>query len=107
MSKGTIQNIDCNTLADWLQKGEAFLVDVREAGEHAGAHIAGSSLNPLSAFDPSACTPGAGQKLVLYCGSGMRSMKAGKMLAASSQAETFNLAGGIMAWQKAGHPVAR
>ena len=107
MSNGTIQDINCTTLADWLKKGEAFLVDVREAGEHAGAHIAGAQLNPLSAFDPSACTPGDGQKLVLYCGSGMRSMKAGKMVAAGGQAETFNLAGGIMAWQKAGHPIAR
>jgi rhodanese-related sulfurtransferase len=107
MSNGKIQDIDCNTLADWLKKGEAFLVDVREAGEHAGARIAGSTLNPLSAFDPSACTPGEGQKLVLYCGSGMRSMKAGKMLLAAGGGDAFNLVGGIQAWHKAGHPIDR
>ena len=107
MSKGTIRDIDCNTLADWLQKDEAFLVDVREVEEHAGAHIAGSRLNPLSAFDPLACTPGEGQKLVLYCGSGMRSMEACKMLIANGGGDAFNLVGGIMAWHKAGHPIAR
>ena len=73
-----IHDITSDTLAAWLENGEALLVAVRETAEHAGACFEGSLLNPLSAFDPNAFTPDAGQKLVLYCGSGMRSRKAGK-----------------------------
>lgn len=100
-----IQDINSSTLAEWLKKGEAFLVDVRENSEHEGAHIEGSLLNPLSRFDPAACTPDEGQKLVLYCGSGMRSRKAGKQLIASGHGGAFNLEGGIMRWAKSGYPV--
>lgn len=107
MSESTIQDVECNTLATWLKKGEAFLVDVREAEEHAGAHIAGSLLNPLSAFDTSACTPNDGQKLVLYCGSGMRSIQAGRVLIAAGVEDVFNLVGGIQAWHNNGHPIVR
>ena len=104
MRKGTIRDIDCNTLADWLQKDEALLVDVREVEEHAGAHISGSRLNPLSAFDPLACTPGEGQKLVLYCGGGNRSALAARTLQQMGFAEVLSLAGGCKAWLAAELP---
>ncbi len=103
MSK--VHDITCDTLATWLENGEALLVDVRETGEHAGARIAGSHLNPLSRFDPTAFTPVEGQKLVLYCGSGMCSRKAGKKLIALGHREAFHLAGGLMDWKRAGFPV--
>lgn len=107
MSKSTIQDVDCDTLATWLKNDEAFLVDVREVEEHASAHIEGSVLNPLSVFDSSACNPRDGQKLVLYCGSGMRSVQAGRMLMAAEGRDVFNLVGGIQAWHNAGHPIVR
>ncbi len=100
-----VHDITCETLAAWLKDGEVLLVDVREAGEHAGARIAGSYLNPLSRFDPQAFTPDSGQKLVLYCGSGMRLRKAGKKLIATGHSEAFHLAGGLMDWKRAGLPV--
>ena len=104
MSK-KIHDVASATLAAWLENGEAMLVDVRETAEHAGARIEGSHLNPLSSFDPTAFTPDAGQKLVLYCGSGMRSRKAGKKLIATGHDEAFHLAGGLMDWKKSGFPV--
>jgi rhodanese-related sulfurtransferase len=100
-----IHDIDSTTLAAWLKNGEVLLVDVREHNEHAGARIEGSRLNPLSAFNPHAFTPAAGQKLVLYCGSGVRSREAGERLIATGHPEAFHLAGGLMDWKKAGFPV--
>ena len=69
------------------------------------ARIEGSCLNPLSRFDPTACSLREGKRLVLYCGSGMRSRKAGKKLIANGHSEAFHLAGGLMDWKKAGFPV--
>jgi rhodanese-related sulfurtransferase len=48
--KGLVE-IDATTLNAWLEAGEAVLVDVREPAEHAGEHIAGAQLLPLSRFD--------------------------------------------------------
>ena len=45
-----INNIDPKTAADWIDSGDAVLIDVREAGEHAAERIANAELLPLSAF---------------------------------------------------------
>ncbi len=90
-----------------LNDGAILLVDVREAEEYAAGHIAGALFNPLSAFDPASLpTPGAGQKVVIYCRSGRRSVTAMEKALASGRAEAdTHYSGGILGWAGAGEPV--
>ena len=65
----------------WIEAGEVFVVDVREPAEHARERIHGAKLVALSAFDAAAIAPGPGQRLVLYCQSGVRCGMAAEQLA--------------------------
>ncbi len=99
----TIKQVSPQQLSDWLAKGEAILVDVREPAEHAAARIAGASLVPLSSFDPRKLPQAAGRKLVIHCQSGAR----GRQACDQARCEVWNLEGGLRAWQAAGLPTVR
>lgn len=103
-----LRTIDANTLKNWLDKGEAVIVDVREPGEHNAAHIPGSTLLPLGGVNRSALPSAAsGKKLVLHCKAGKRGGTAcEKLLAEDPNLEIYNLEGGLDAWSGAGYAVA-
>ncbi len=103
---GTVREIDPATAHQWLQSGQAIMVDVREAGEYAAESIPGTQLIPLSAFNPARVEVPPGRKLLLQCRSGMRSRQAAMLLAKAGVPEVWNLAGGIMAWKQAGLPTS-
>ena len=102
------------TIHDWMVRGEAVLIDVREPQEWAQARISGAVLLPLSSFDP-ALVPALvgvppGKKLVFHCLSGVRCGTAAELLAAASglaptDAPIHRLGGGIIAWVQAGLPL--
>jgi rhodanese-related sulfurtransferase len=98
------REIDAATLKTWLDRGDALLIDVREADEHARENIAGAKLVPLSAFDPAKLPAAGGKRLVVHCLSGSRSARAQAQLAAAG-IDAANLSGGIEAWKAAGLPV--
>ncbi len=102
----TITDIDPKTLRDWLQSGQAVLVDVRDDGEYKSGHIDGSHHIPLGLIDPANLPAYEGRKLVMQCKLGGRSTKACEKLAATGQIpEIHNLKGGIQVWIDAGLPV--
>ncbi len=100
------QEIDPSTLARWQQEGVALrLVDVRTPAEVARGIIpAGESipLHLLPIFPPRV---EAGEKLVFYCQSGARSAQACLFMSQRGATEAYNLAGGILAWVREGHPM--
>jgi rhodanese-related sulfurtransferase len=102
-----VEPIDAVTTKNWLDAGTAVLVDVREPAEHAGEHIPGARLYPLSSFDPAQVPQEAGKKLVLHCVMGQRSAQAGQKLVEAGRTEVYNLQGGIQAWKEAGYPTER
>lgn len=107
MNASAFNDIGLDDLKAGLAEGSILLVDVREADEYAAGHIAGAVFNPLSRFDPSALpVPGAGQKVVIYCRSGRRSITAMEQarLAGRLDANT-HFGGGILGWLNAGEPV--
>lgn len=108
---GRSHTVDAHTLHDWLESGQAVLVDVREPFEHATERIAGARHVPLGHVDPAKLAPDSGgQRLVFHCRSGARSGRAlEKCEQALSQSgiEVYHLEGGIEAWKAAGKPVAR
>ena len=101
------------TIHDWMVRGEAVLIDVREPQEWAQVRIPGAVLLPLSGFDP-ALVPALvgvqpGKKLVFHCRSGVRCGAAAELLSgaglAPGDAPIYRLGGGILAWIAAGLPV--
>lgn len=97
--------IDAAELAKRLKEGGIALVDVREAEEHEDERIAGSTLAPMSSFDPKAVAKAhEGQTLVLYCLSGTRSGRAAALFAPAGFATPLTLREGIFGWKAAGLP---
>ena len=94
-----------------IRSGAALLVDVRETREWRDGVAERAALLPLSdllhgreRWQPFLATV-SGRELVLYCGAGVRSSIAGKLLAA----EGFRPAngGGLKEWVAAGWPVRK
>jgi rhodanese-related sulfurtransferase len=101
-----IKDIDAKTLKNWLENGEAVLVDVREPFEHATGIIPEAVLLPLTFVSTDSIPDPAGKKLVFQCRSGHRSQTACEMLVAQTPyLEVYNLTGGIQQWIAEGNPV--
>ncbi|MFK8250761.1 rhodanese-like domain-containing protein [Ancylobacter terrae] len=93
-------------LAEWLAKGEATLIDVREPDEFAAEHIAAAASVPLGGLAKAlaALPPAQGRRLVFQCLKGGRGEQA-RQSASALGYDAYNLAGGIGAWKAAGLPV--
>ncbi len=97
-----LEEIDVETVAEWLTTGEALLVDVRETSEFEQEHIPGAMLVPLSMLDPDTFPRITIKKLVLHCAIGKRSAAAAKQLIQAGHVPPINMAGGLKAWREAG-----
>ncbi len=103
----SLKNLDPSTVADLLKRNAIVLVDVREPGEFASAHIKGAHLRPLSGFDPHSLPEAAGRAIVLHCAVGGRSAKAVAACQRAGLAVDSHMQGGIRAWIAAGLPIER
>jgi rhodanese-related sulfurtransferase len=102
------KSVDVATLKEWMERGEATLVDVREPGEYMAERIDGAVSVPLAGVCAANVPASAGKKLVVHCLKGGRGAKAcEKLLAEDPMLEVYNLTGGISAWDAAGFPVLR
>jgi len=88
---------------------ELEAIDVRGAHEFEGplGRIAGARLIPLAALPERASEIPRGQPLLLICRSGARSARACAQLGELGLGPTFNLIGGMIAWNRAQLPVER
>lgn len=93
-------------LAARIKAGNIRLIDVRTDEEVVEGMIPGAEHIPLDQFDPARLGPADGRDVVLYCRSGRRSTMAGEKLAAATGQPVEHLAGGMLAWEEAGQPVA-
>lgn len=103
----SLNNLEPADVAELLKKKEILLIDVREQGEYAAAHIKGATLVPLSRFDPQALPDAGGKRIVLHCAGGVRSAKAVAACQRAGVAVDSHLRGGLQAWIAAGLPVER
>ncbi len=100
-----IRLVDAGEVRQWLESGEAILVDVREPGEIMRERIPGAVANPLSSFDPGRVPAAAGKKLVVHCRSGARcGMASLRLLQAGYDGTIHRMQGGLMAWKAVGGP---
>lgn len=101
-----INLIDAATLARWLERNEASVVDVREPAEYAGGHIPGAVLLPMGDACCGRLPRPVNRKLVVHCHSGRRGdAVCQSLLKEDPNLELYHLAGGIAAWQAAGFEV--
>src|SRR5690554_3536930 len=83
-------------------RAEIVLIDVRTPQEHGVERISGALLMALQEFRPD-CLPGQERKrLVLHCGSGLRSGKAAALCLAAGLERIAHMEGGMAAWKDAG-----
>lgn len=99
--------------------GSYVLIDVREPGEFATAHISGAipiprgvlefqvEANPAIACVTEPALAVREQPIVLYCRTGGRSALAAESLQKLGFTRVRSLAGGITAWTAAGKPVTQ
>jgi rhodanese-related sulfurtransferase len=100
------KNVTAAQLKEWLDSGQAVLIDVREPAEYESEHIPGAILIPLATLTQDKMPAHAGKKLVFQCRSGNRGGKAcEKMASLGTNDEIYNLEGGITAWTQAGYHV--
>lgn len=91
-----------------LLDGNAIFIDVREPYEQVVERIPGAVSAPLSALargEP--INVPADRPKVFLCASGNRTRNNAAALATLVDGEAYNLAGGIMAWRRAGYPIER
>jgi len=107
-----IEDTDMSELENWtpaqvkkaLDNGEIVLIDVRTPQEYMIEHVEGSLLMPMAFFNTSTLPTQDGKRIVLHCGSGIRSGKVSEKLAAAGITPLAHMEGGFGAWKEAGLP---
>ncbi|HET7717019.1 MAG TPA: rhodanese-like domain-containing protein [Bauldia sp.] len=102
-----LKDIDVREAQALLDR-DAIFIDVREPHEQAVERIPGAISAPLSALARG--TPidaPAEPPKVFLCASGNRTRNNSAALAALVDGEAYSMAGGIMAWRRAGYPTER
>lgn len=103
----TLAAISPARAAELIRANEAVLIDIREADERARAHVPGSSHLPLSRLEEKGPALPPGRALIFHCASGARTaQEAGRLAARAGAGEAFVMEGGLVAWRRAGLPVA-
>ena len=88
-----------------LARGELQLVDVREAGEVAEARVDGAKHIPLRTLPARLGELDPSLPVAFLCRSGSRSASATRV-AARAGLDAANVRGGVIAWSRAGLPLA-
>ncbi|GAB3128289.1 rhodanese-like domain-containing protein [Glaciibacter psychrotolerans] len=92
------------TPTDLAALGEAAtIIDVREDGEYAQVHVAGTTHIPMSEFVNRLAEVPREDTLYIMCAAGGRSAQVAAYLGQEGY-DAVNVVGGISAWQAAGLP---
>lgn len=100
---------DTTQTVQLINHQDALILDVREANEFAGGHIANARHIPLGQLATSLkpLEKHKDKTIVVNCQSGTRSAMACGVLRKNGFNQVYNLKGGIKAWQQAGLPVVK
>jgi rhodanese-related sulfurtransferase len=103
---GTVSPTDAVML---MNREKAVVIDVCEADEFAGGHVAGAKSIPLADLEGklAGAVKNKATPLILVCASGMRSKRAVATANKLGFERAQSLAGGMRAWREAGLPVEK
>ena len=99
LDNGTIETWTPDEVFEALQAGSIVLIDVRTPAEYAFEHIEGSLLSPMAFTDPKSFPTQETKKIVLHCGSGVRSGRVAEMCLKAGFERIAHMEGGFGAWK--------
>lgn len=102
VAKDRIETVGVEQFAELMTRKDVRLVDVRTPKEYAEGHLEGSENIDVKATDFAERIKDIKGTVAVYCRSGKRSLTAAGQLSTNG-CTVYNLDGGILAWQKAGH----
>jgi rhodanese-related sulfurtransferase len=85
-----------------LDKNEIVLIDVRTPPEYMIEHVEGALLMPMSFFKAESLPTQDGKRIVLHCGSGIRSAKMAEEMKKAGISPIAHMEGGFGAWKQSG-----
>lgn len=103
-TQSDLPSVSAKEAATMFAEQKAIIVDVREDSEWSEGHIAGAIHIPLAQVKSrlSELAQYKDSTVIVQCHSGKRSAKAAGLLQGAGFSKVYNLAGGIMAWDKDG-----
>lgn len=104
-----VKDVDCPAALQLINHKEACVLDVREPDEFKSGHVLNAKLIPLGKLRDRVgeLERFRDKPIVVVCRSGNRSATACALLGKEGFGQVYNLAGGMMAWQKAGLPLEK
>ena len=87
-----------------MDEGEIVLIDVRTPQEYMIEHVEGALLMPMAFFSVNTLPSQKGKRIVLHCGSGLRSGKMAEKMKAAGITLLAHMEGGFGAWKEAKLP---
>lgn len=101
----TIQATDAEARLRSGEEPHPILLDVRETIEHADVRAVGAVLAPMSTLGARLDELPHNRPIFVICAVGGRSAQVTGYLLANGWTDVLNVAGGTVAWQRAGLPV--
>lgn len=105
MPESEIIEISPQDTKEWMDKGQAVLIDVREPYEYGFERIPGALLFPLATFEARSLPFGMEKKVVLQCGTSKRSGIAAQRVLDAGFPAVYHIKGGLTAWKEAKLPI--
>ena len=104
-----VKDVDSNAALQLINHKNAFVLDVRQPDEYKGGHLLNAELIPLGKLKEriGELEKHKDKPVVVVCRSGNRSATACAILSKRGFTQAYNLAGGMMAWQKANLPTQK
>lgn len=96
-----VGSISVAQLRERLEANEKFeLLDVRTAKENRIMRFGGSKLIAVDELENRSSEVSSNLPVIVYCRSGIRSLRAARLLRSKGHSEVLNLTGGILAWYR-------
>lgn len=102
ITDGRLEHWTPRDVADAFARDEIVLIDVRTPQEFGVERIDGALLAPMQALMPEHLPDQSVKRIVLHCGSGMRSRKVAERCLAAGAERIAHMEGGFGAWKEAG-----
>ena len=102
-----VNEVDTAAALQLINHKNALVLDVREQSEYDAGHVLNSRLIPLGKLKQRTgeLEKHKDKPIVVVCRSGSRSATACALLGKQGFTQAYNLAGGVLAWQKAKLPL--